>query len=115
MAIIIDQDISGAGLVSLGPTLTQISFWTVHLTTLGPEVRPLEASSPDHILRAGWVAMGNFLSQGQQAAGGYWLAPTWLDFDHSYWAPDSDLRAFWTHIRWCLTTGTLGHLQVTTP
>lgn len=117
MAVLFDADISGAGVADLVGG-TNVQFFLAHLTSLGGEVRHLEALADDHILRAGFVAFGRTLSLIGGVNRDYWHPPIWLDWTDARWIPQPNvnsttvLQIVATRVRWYLTPGTAGHLYV---
>jgi hypothetical protein len=113
---IVDQDIAGDGIVTFAVT-ADVLFMLCRLDTLGPDVRELEASAPDHVLRAGWLTLGDQVTAFGETHN-YWRKPIFLDFATTLWttepsrvgATDGTLLA--SRIRWHLSVGTHGHLYV---
>lgn len=112
-----DADIAGDGSAVL--TGSNVFFLVCHLTATGGPVRELEQGSPDHILRAGWLSLGDQLN----VIGGvdleYWRAPIWLDFIDTLWTPvpsgihaGAALTLLATRVRWHLAIGCAGHLYI---
>jgi len=114
----LDIDISGTGIADLGG-VQNLLFFGVFLDVLGLDVRLTEPARTDHMLRAGWVALGDHFD----AIGGvdrdYWRAPIWLDFPAVLWTPPSTetistvpVSLLASRLRWSLSDGTSGHIFV---
>jgi hypothetical protein len=114
----VDTDISTFGGQSFGDN--SVMFLFVHLDTLGGLVTELELDSPDHILRAGWWALGHTGDVGDGVTRIYWREPHWINTVDSEWTPEpqnsasGDLTVFADVIRWQLSPGTSGHLWLYT-
>lgn len=46
-----------------------------------------DASAPDHVLRAGWLSLGDSLVLPSSSAEDYWRLPIFLDFERLFWTP----------------------------
>lgn len=111
MGTLIDQVIANAGSVSLG-MLADVDHVSVNVTTQGPLMNSPSAGAADHVIRAGWIALGSELdADGTQAHSVYWREPKWLNFDQTLIAPPFDDYPS-SHIRWWLSQGTQAHLFV---
>jgi hypothetical protein len=99
-------------------TGTQIVYIAWKLTTIDPMVRELEPSAPDHVLRAGWIALGDSINPFGTGFEDYWTPPIWLDFVRGLWTPSPSTNAgaplaqFGSKIRWHLNGSTDGFLFV---
>jgi hypothetical protein len=115
MTVMLDRDIAGGGSDLLTGT-SNLLFWTVHITNVGPEARPLEVAVPDHYLRLGWISLGDHFSEGTDPARDWWRQAVWLDFIDNLWTPPAtgettiSFHVQATRIRWYLTPETTGHL-----
>lgn len=109
MAVLVDQEISGQGLVSWGDIL-KIDHVALSITTLGVHNEP-EPLSPDRLLRCGWFSLGVNLDQGVGAVD-LWTDPHFVGWLNTIWAPPSDIFAFFERVRWSLTANTVGWLRV---
>lgn len=76
--------VSGTAEVSLAAT-SQILFVAIRLAVVGDGVRYVEAGRTDHLLRAGWVSLGDHFDIGDGTDRNYWRAPIWADFEHTLW------------------------------
>lgn len=120
MTVLFDNDISGDGISDLVGS-NHVLFWECHLTALGGDVRELEVTAPDHILRAGWVSLGDRFTIGTGPFLDRWRQPVQLNFLETLWtpipsdSPGGSLSVLATRVRWHLSPGTLGHLFVFGP
>jgi hypothetical protein len=116
MPVAFDADVADQGEAALAAN--NIAYAVLHLDTVGPAARPLEAYAPDHYMRIGWLSFGDTLSVIGATARHYWRAPLWVDVTDLLWTPDPSsyplgaLTLFATRVRWVFATGTSGHLYV---
>jgi hypothetical protein len=111
-----DADISGDASSALASN--QLVYLVCHNITPSPGQRELEVGSPDHVLRAGWLAFGDTLNVIGGINRAYWRQPIFLDFEDMLWTPDPsgqpgtpfELQA--TLVRWHIPPGGLYHLYV---
>jgi hypothetical protein len=118
MPVTFDGDISGDGTADISGGSNRVIFWSVDVLTQGPDVRGLPFFSPSHLMRVGFITLGDHFDLG----GGdteYWQPPVWLNFTHNLWipSPSSDaagnaLSQFATLVRWALGDSTTAHLHV---
>lgn len=116
MPVAYDADIADQGVDNLAAN--QPVYAVLHITALGPAVRPLEAFAPDHFMRIGWLSFGDTLSVIGATARDYWREPIWIDVTDFFWTPipsgiagtPAILNA--SRVRWVLATGTTAHLYV---
>jgi hypothetical protein len=78
--------VGGSAEIDLGSTV-QVLFMGMRLVTVGSGVRYLELGVTDHVLRAGWVSLGDHFDIGDGTDRNYWRAPIWADFEHTLWTP----------------------------
>jgi hypothetical protein len=114
---IYDAGISGDGSDSL--TGSQLWYAICRLDPVGGGVRELETGSPDHVLRAGWVAFGDPISAIGGVSRVYWRAVWWLDFVESMFTPEPSTDVFnnpltmaCSKVRWHIPVGGSAHLYV---
>lgn len=111
-----DADISGDGSSAL--LSNQVVYMVVHMITPSAGVRELESGSPDHVLRAGWVAFGDTLNVIGGVSRAYWRPPIFLDFNDLLWTPIPSAQpgtAFEmqaTLLRWHIPVSGLYHAYV---
>lgn len=111
MPTLFDQVVTNAGQAALGPAAV-IDHVAAVVTARGGLVRAPDIGASDHIIRAGWVALGAELdADGTMPHQVYWQSVQWLDFDGSCFDPAPDSMPV-THIRWFLSPGTQAHLFV---
>lgn len=111
MATLVDQIVSGVGSVSLG-MLARVDHVSCTVTVRGGLVREPDTGASDHIIRAGWIALGCELdSDGAQPHTIYWSPQRWLDFDHCYFPLLPGEHAS-TDIKWFMSPGTQVRLFV---
>lgn len=112
-----DADISGSGQSAL--VSNNVIYLVCRLTTLDRSVRILDPIPPaDHILRAGWLSLGDVLNVIGGVNVDYWREPIFLDFETTLWTPIASgggggpftLQA--TLVRWSLAGSTSGHLYI---
>lgn len=117
MTVLFDNDILGDGISDLIGG-THVLYWECHLSALGGDVRELEVTAPDHILRAGWISLGDRFAIGGGPAMDRWRQPFQLNFLETLWTPTPSENAAGpfsltaSRVRWHLSPGTLGHLYV---
>lgn len=114
MPTYLDRAIDTDGQAALGGL--SVIFIAVHLTALGGLVTVVEPGNTDHVLRAGWVALGDGIDIGDGVET-FWDPPQWLDFVNTRLAYDFDQNFVLNvrranRIRWHLSPGTAGHLRV---
>lgn len=116
MAVYYDADVSGQGSADLVGG-SSVLYFSVELTALGPLVTVPNADETGHVLRAGWVSLGDHFDLG----GGdvdWWREPIWIDFTRTLWTPlptnDSGgpLTIVATRVRWSFSVDTTAHLHV---
>ena len=66
---------------------SQVLFVAIRLVTLGDDVRRTEPLRTDHILRAGWVSLGDVFDINGGGNDDYWREPIWADFPNTLWTP----------------------------
>lgn len=107
----ISQSVSGAGSLLFGASHGP-EFIGVEITTLGPDIRIPELAAADHIIRAGWVALGwNDAVAGIE----WWLPMHFINFEHSWFqftTADIERTPEWDRVRWFLSAGTVANLLV---
>jgi hypothetical protein len=111
--------ISGQGSNVFGAT-AQVLFVAVDLGVLGDTVRLTEPLYSDHMLRAGWFSLGDNFDPGDGTTRDYWRSAIWCDFPQTLWTPNAThsgsgldpLTVLATRIRWSLSPGTSGYLEV---
>ena len=118
MTVFANQAIADVGEVNFGGG-QQIQFALVHVTDVGFEARPIEAGSPDHMLRIGWLSFGNDTDLIDATSRTYWTQPKWIDFVNWQWHPEptrdpgtTDLTVWASRIRWQLYSGVQAWLFV---
>lgn len=117
MPVYYDADISDSGAADLVGG-SSVLYAAIHLTALGPLVTVPWAGETDHILRAGFVTLGDHFDIGDGDSHDWWRAPIWLDFVDTLWTPlpsgDSGggLVVQATRVRWSLSPSTTGHLHI---
>lgn len=85
MAFVAYHDtVSGTAEISFAAT-SQVLFVAVRLSVVGDTVRYTELGVTDHLLRAGWVSLGDHFDIGDGVDRNYWRAPIWVDFEHILW------------------------------
>lgn len=116
MATLLDLDISGDGQDTLAGT--EVILVLVWLFTLGPGVREGDLGS-DQIMRAGWFSLGADWSAIMGSTADYWRTPVYLNFVRTMWQPDpsivnttDNLTVWATRLKWHLSAGTTGHINV---
>lgn len=117
MGVVFDSSVSGSGSSSLGGGV-HIIFWSFDLTTSGDDVRATPPFSVDHLLRIGFIALGDTFDGGIGTSFDHWQPPVWINFEHSMWLPvpaldggGTPLTQFASVIRWSLSPGTVGWLH----
>lgn len=107
----IDQSVSGAGSLLFGASHGP-EFIGVAITTLGPDARTPELLVADHVIRAGWVALGwNDATEGIE----WWLPMHFVNYVNSWFqftTADIERQAEWDRIRWFFSAGTVARLIV---
>lgn len=117
MATLYDADISGTGAADLVGG-TNVSFFLLHLTSLGGLVRRIEDYPDDRLLRAGAIAFGRTLTLIGGVSRDYWQPPIFIDWEDFRWIPQPNqnnsviMQIVATRVRWVLSTGVAGHLYV---
>lgn len=118
MSVFVDQEVSGAGVLSLGGGQS-IQYLLVHVIDAGAGASPVEVESPDHILRLGWLSLGSATDVIGATERVYWNENIWINFLDFQWHPvptrdpsTQDLTVWASHIRWQLGPGALIHLYV---
>lgn len=119
MAVYYESDISGAGQAALVGGV-KVQSVAVRLILVGPSVRSLDwPGVTDHLLRAGWFALGNFiLIEADAVPRIYWRPEHYVNFVQNYYSPPSQFPADTaaseraSHVRWFLAEGTTAHLVV---
>lgn len=114
MPVYLDQAIDTDGQAALAGLYVIVVV--VKLTALGGLVTVTDAGSPDHVLRAGWVAIGDGIDIGDGVET-FWDPPQWIDFVNARFAYDFDQNFVLNvrranRIRWHLSPGTTAHLHV---
>jgi hypothetical protein len=111
--------VSGTGSAAFaGPS--QILFVAVDLDVLGLGVRLTDPLGSDHMLRAGFFALGDNFDNGSGTAHDYWDAPIWCDFPHQRWTPNpthigtglDPTTVIASRVRWSFGPGTSGFMEV---
>lgn len=111
MAVLFDQVVTTLGQASLG-ALAIVDHVSALVTVRGGLIRTPDYGASDHIIRAGWVALGAELdADGTMSHQVYWKPQTWVDFDAFVIDPRPDQMPV-THVRWWVSTGTQMHLFV---
>jgi len=115
MATYLDRDITGSGQdVLAGANLV---YLTIHVITLGPEVRTPTLADPDELLRFGWFSLGDNIDVGDGARD-YWRDAVWINFLNTLWTPipstggGGPLVLAATLLRWRLSLGSVAHVHV---
>lgn len=86
MTVYVDQVVTGDAVVGFVGG-NQVLFVAVDLTAIPPSVSSVDATAPDHILRAGWFSIGDSLILPGSPAADYWRLPVHLDFEQMFWTP----------------------------
>jgi len=77
-----DSDVSGDGIITYA--LSNMLYCSIDITTPGPLPRPVDNS--DHVIRAGWISLGDSFDIGLGTFD-YWRLPIYADFYHTLWTP----------------------------
>lgn len=111
MARVIDTDISGSGELAL-PGGTFPWYVSTKLVALGGMVRHPEDSDLDHVIGAGWWAIG---FTGADAAH-YYADLNYINFTYQFWQGKERFFASdsWNWLRYRLSPGTTGHITLDT-
>lgn len=111
MASIIDTDIVGSGELAL-PFPTNPFYVSTTLFLLGGMVRHVEVADPDHVIGAGWWAIG-FTGVGGNH---YFMDLNYINFTHQWWQGKERYFAsdHWDWLRYRLSPGTTGHITLDT-
>lgn len=109
-----DDDVSDSGSASWATA--GVLFVSVDLTALGPLPRVVDDA--DHVLRAGWFALGDQFDIGLGTFE-YWDAPKHVDLVHTRWTPipTGDANGLFntqlaSRIRWHFAPGVTAHIHV---
>jgi len=86
MPIYVDQTLSGDAVLNLVGG-NQVLFVACRLTVVPFNVSHPDASAPDHILRAGWLSLGDSLVLPGSSAEDFWRLPIFVDFQNTFWTP----------------------------
>lgn len=111
MAILFDAEVTGADQIDFGGDVN-LDRVTVTIVTRPAYVRELEVEAPDHIIRAGWMALGYFFSEGDQPPAIFWTIPRYVDFDTFLWANFTDSNGPVHYFRYFFTQGVTAHLLI---
>lgn len=118
MSIFFDDTISNVGSFDFGPQ--RVNYFLYHTFSLGPQAKEASARDSDYLLRIGWITFGTTVEVPDLGTLQFWREPIWLNFYNTIWTPvpqtDSsalDFAIWCTHVRWSLTTDTVGRLIVT--
>jgi hypothetical protein len=118
MPVVFDGSVSGSSSASLGGGV-HVIFWSFDLTTAGEDVRHTPPFSVDHLLRVGFIALGDNFDGGVGTAFDHWQEPHWINYEHTMWLPEpaldgggTVLTQFASLVRWSLSPGTEGWLHV---
>jgi hypothetical protein len=118
MPFYFDGDVSGQGAADLVGG-SRVLYVAVHLSALGDQVHGTGDTVTDHILKAGFVSLGDHFSIGVELPHDWWRAPIWFDWEDTLWTPipsadaaGGALSVQATRVRWYLSPGTAGHLSV---
>jgi hypothetical protein len=118
MGVYIDQVVTGDVVV---PCVggNEVLLVCCRLTGIPPNVvsHP-DATAPDHLLRAGWLSLGDTFSLPGDTPREYWRYPIYLDFETLFWTPvptDSaagPFRCIASLVRVHMAPGVAGQLYV---
>lgn len=86
MTVYLDQAVSGDQIWNLTGG-NQVLFLACALDPLPSSVSHPDAGAPDHVLRAGWLSLGDSLVLPGSSAEDYWRLPIFLDFERLFWTP----------------------------
>lgn len=111
MVAFFDQVVSTNGQASLAAAVLVDHVSTLVIVRGGLIMAP-DYGALDHIIRAGWVALGAELdADGTMPHQIYWQRQQWVDFDAFVFDPGPDQLPA-THVRWWMSPGTQTHLFV---
>jgi hypothetical protein len=116
MPTYLSRAIASDGEDSLSGTSVVYIAW--RLNVVDPLVRVLDPGNPDHVLRAGWLALEDSLDPFGFGTEHYFEPPIFLNFLRGLWTPDPStggggaLTRVASRIRWHLEGSTAGNLFV---
>lgn len=117
MSTFFDDTISGAG--SFGFGAQRINYFLYHTFELGPEAKAASVRDIDYLLRVGWITFGTTVEVPDLGTLEFWREPIWLNYYNTIWSPvpqtdiaAQDFAVWCTHVRWSITSGTVGRLIV---
>lgn len=118
MTLLLDAEISGSNQYNFSGNMVQ--YMLVYLDVLGPDVRVTDLNNVDQIGFAGWLSLGSDSEYQGSPTRTYWNERIWINFQAFQWHPIPTVHAFDTpdfavwasRIRWALSPGTHGFLQV---
>lgn len=118
MPIVFEDTVFDAGTADLGG-VQHIAFWAAYMTAYGPVVNTPQHFGMDHMVRLGFVTLGDHFDNGDGMDVPYWREPVWLQFERNLWTPNPVydgsgvfLSTLASWVRWSLSPGTEMHLRV---
>jgi hypothetical protein len=120
MTLYFDGSVSGSGVADL-VSGQDVQFVSVDVTTVGPLSSIIEADNPDHVLRVGWVSLGDHFDVGFGDVD-HWREIIWVNFEQVLWTPQpsgivggAPLSVLARRVRWWFNSGTVAWLRVFGP
>lgn len=86
MTVYLDQSVSGDQVWNLSGG-NQVLFLACDLGPLPDYVSHPDSTASDHVLRAGWLSLGDTLVLPGSTAFEYWRVPIQVNFVHFFWTP----------------------------
>lgn len=111
MALIIDTDLSGEGLVTFSPA--NLTSGILRVTTYGRETTWYGSSFPRRLARMGYYAFGYQFADPNGGTDDWFFFPNWIDSETMlFWPNGQPNGVFCERMKWDIPAPGLAHIWV---